>query len=284
MEEFNYERTKDYFDNMPIAFTIIELVLDERNEPVDFIFRYANSELSKLEGYELDVIINHSFYEELFPEIHDKKWLKFYYASACLGRSQELHEFSVEIGKYLKIVSYPWSVHNYCACILMDETELVEVQKKLNYLAGYDAATQVRNRNSYGDYCSNFKAGGRAGVIFVDVNNLKRTNDTYGHEMGDFLLHLVVERINARFAKEESKIFRIGGDEFVIVLENVSENICDEKAKALHRDLFNEEIVHLPRVLASLGWSWSRHVTKIESLVQEADVKMYAAKMKDKTI
>lgn len=279
MEKFDYDMTKMYFDTMPIAFTIIELVLNVEQEPVDFIFRYANSELCKLEGYDLDTIMNHSFYKDIFPEVHDRKWLKFYYASACLGKNQELHEFSVEVGKYLKIICYPWQLYGYCACVLMDETDLVEVQNKLNYLAGYDVATQVQNRNSYVDYCKSFRHGSRVGVIFVDVNDLKLTNDTYGHETGDFLLRLVVERINARFAKEESAIFRIGGDEFVIVLEEVSKETCEEKARALHRDLCNDELVHLPRVLASLGWRWSEHVSDFESLVREADAAMYMAKL-----
>lgn len=284
MDKFDYERTKKYFDSMPIAFTIIELILNGKLEPVDFIFRYANAELARLEGYDLDAMINHSFYNDIFPEIHDRKWLKFYYSSACLGKNQELHEFSVEIGRYLKIVCYPWSVPRYCACVLTDETELVEAQKRLNFLAGYDAATQVQNRNSYVDFCGNFRTGGSAGVIFVDVNNLKLTNDTYGHDTGDFLLQLVVDRINARFAKEECKVFRIGGDEFVIVLEDVGENICEEKAMALHRDLFNDEIVHLPRILASLGWSWSARVSDFEELVREADARMYTAKQEDKAV
>lgn len=284
MEKFDYNTIKRYFDSMPIAFTIIELVLDEEKKPVDFIFRYANTELARIEGYDLDVIMNHRFYKDIFPEIHDQKWLEFYYASACLGKNQELHEFSVEIGKYLKVVSYPWEVPGYCACVLTDESELMESQKKLNYLASYDAETKLQNRNSYVDFCKEFKHGEKAGVIFVDVNDLKKINDTYGHETGDFLLRLVAGRINARLSKDKSRIFRIGGDEFVIVLAGASKEYCTEQATALQQDLYNEDITHLPRVLASLGWSWSEHVVDLEGMVREADADMYIVKQEGKKI
>ena len=66
-------------------------------------------------------------------------------------------------------------------------------------------------------------------------------------------------------------------------MEDISKNICEEKALALRKDLHNNELGHLPRVLASLGWSWSEHASNFERIVREADANMYLAKQEDKT-
>ncbi|WP_125142373.1 GGDEF domain-containing protein [Clostridium transplantifaecale] len=278
MEHFDYNVCKLCFDKMPIAFTIIEILLNDKHEPIDFIFRYANQAHARLEEVDLENMLGHRFYKELFPEKHDKKWLRYYYSSAFQGKNHELHEYSAEIDKYLKIICYPWHIPGYCACVLMDETDLVEVQRQLNFLAGYDAATRVQNRNSYVEFCGNLENNGSVGVVFVDANNLKLTNDTYGHDMGDYLLQLIVERINSRFAKGEANIFRIGGDEFVVILNGISKKSCREKIMALRQDFKNSELVHLPKDLAAVGWSWTSHLSSIEDLVREADKDMYIAK------
>lgn len=278
MESREYDDLKKYFDRMPIAFMVADLILDERERPVDFIFRYANPALALLAGVELERLLGKRFFQEVFWKKHDKKWLEYYYASAFLHQTYELREFSPELGKYLKIICYPWSLPGSCACVLFDETALVEAERRMEYLANHDEPTKFHNRNAYMEFASQFEAGSRAGVIFVDLNGLKVLNDRWGHDAGDFLLGIARDRINSAFDGQEKKIFRIGGDEFVIVLPDVEQELCRQLVKALREQMKNDSIPYFPSILASVGWSWSDQADSLEKLVREADRAMYKEK------
>lgn len=99
------------------------------------------------------------------------------------------------------------------------------LQEYINYindLAHRDALTGIKNKMAYQEYVEVLEAGittGEAefGVAVFDVNNLKLANDQYGHDSGDKLLKNVSNIISAYF--RQSQVFRIGGDEFVVILE-----------------------------------------------------------------
>lgn len=272
------EGLKRYFDRMPIAFTVIEIVLGENGEPIDFVFRYANQALAQLEEVNLDDLIGRRFYGDVFEDRHDRKWLKYYYSAAFLNQTHELREFSPEVGKYLKIICYPWLEVGYCACVLFDETALVQAEQRLEYLANYDKTTQFNNRNAYMEFLDQFQSARNIGVVFVDINGLKTLNDRYGHDAGDFLFRMVRDRINFVFGDKTAKIFRIGGDEFVIVLLNVTRKCCQKRAEELREQMKNTEISYLPSSLAAVGWSWAAHTNSLDDLVQQADSSMYQEK------
>lgn len=275
----NFNVLKPYFDSMPVAFTVIEIVLDENEQPCDWIFRYANPALAQLEKLNFDALLGKRFFTDLFSDNHDVKWLKYYYAAAFLNQTHELHEFSPEIGKHLRIVCYPWTERGYCACVLYDETVQVRALRRLEYLAYYDKKTKFSNRNAYTAFLNTFKTGDNVGVIFIDVNELKTVNDRYGHDTGNFLIDLVCDRIYHVFNDIE-RIFRIGGDEFVIVLLDIDQTCCENKARFLQEQMSNSDIANLPAVLASVGWSWASQTDSLKELVHEADVSMYQEKHK----
>lgn len=98
----NFDSLHECYDDVPFDFTVIELVLDESGQPIDWIFRYLNDELARIEMVAPELLLNRYFYRDVFPNINAKKWLDFYYRSAFLGESLELHEYSPEIAKYLR--------------------------------------------------------------------------------------------------------------------------------------------------------------------------------------
>ena len=271
--------TGKYFDAMPIAFAVVEVLLDGEGRPEDFVCRYANRALAKLERVELDELIGRRFYGDLREERRERKWMPYCYASAFLGETHELRTYIPRGGKYLRIISYPWMEKGCCACVLFDETELVTAEKRLEHLARFDGTTQFHNRNAYLEYLDQFRRGGPVGVVFVDVNGLKETNDRYGHDFGDVLFRLVRDGINSVFGKVTGcRIFRIGGDEFIIVLPGVDRDGCRERAEALRACLTNRKVPHMPPVLASVGWSWAGQAEDLEQLATEADRAMYLEK------
>lgn len=123
------------FDNLPIAFADIELVFNEDNQAVDWVFRYGNEALAKIEKVPLAQIVGNSF-SSIFSNM-DKKWLNNYERSAIYGETIETIDYSPEVDTLLKIISFP-TFKNHCGCILFDVTEqkfLGSSDSKLAYIS-----------------------------------------------------------------------------------------------------------------------------------------------------
>ena len=122
-EENDLSTQEDYhayfrvFDTVPIAFTDIEMVFDEENNAVDWIFRYGNPALAQLEKLPLETMIGASF-GSLFANM-DSKWLKSYERAALFGETLEIIDYSPEIDTYIKVICFP-TFPGHCGCILFD--------------------------------------------------------------------------------------------------------------------------------------------------------------------
>lgn len=119
--EAEYRKHYSSFDDFPFAFTDIEMVFNEERHAVDWIFRYGNDALAKLEKTPLDRLIGSSF-RSLFSNM-DPKWLRSYERAALYGETLELMDFSPEIDTYLKVICFP-TFRGHCGCILFDITEI----------------------------------------------------------------------------------------------------------------------------------------------------------------
>ena len=102
---------------MPFAFTDIEMVFDEERRAVDWIFRYANPALAKLEKLPLESLIDHSF-GSLFANM-DAKWLRSYERAVLYGEMLEIFYYSPEVDTYLKVTCFP-TFAGHCGCILFN--------------------------------------------------------------------------------------------------------------------------------------------------------------------
>ncbi len=141
-------------------------------------------------------------------------------------------------------------------------------QKALEYYCNYDTLTGLHSRFCYNDFCRRYQEqGGSLAVLFADVNGLKYTNDTFGHEKGDQLITGFAEQLSQCFGTEFC--YRISGDEFVVLMDNVSEEFFSEKASKLHKEL---QAMEIPQ--ASIGFSWGEGMT-VDELVRRAEELMY---------
>lgn len=109
------------FDYMPFAFTDIEMVFDEENNAVDWIFRYGNQALADLEKVPLEKLIGKSF-GSIFKNM-DSKWLRSYERTTLYGEKREIIDYSPEIDTYLKVICFP-TFKGHCGCILFDVSEI----------------------------------------------------------------------------------------------------------------------------------------------------------------
>lgn len=109
------------FEKMPFAFTDIEMVFDENSQAVDWIFRYGNPALAKLEKLPLEKLIGSSF-GSLFSNM-DSKWLRSYERATLYGETLEIIDYSPEIDTYLKVLCFP-TFKGHCGCVLLDISEV----------------------------------------------------------------------------------------------------------------------------------------------------------------
>ena len=102
---------------MPFAFTDIEMVFDDERRAIDWIFRYGNPALARLEKTPLDKLIDNSF-GALFANM-DSKWLRSYERAVLYGEMIEIVDYGPEIDTHLKITCFP-TFKGHCACILFN--------------------------------------------------------------------------------------------------------------------------------------------------------------------
>jgi len=151
--------------------------------------------------------------------------------------------------------------------------------------AFYDPITQLPNRTLFVDRLGRALhrsrvAGAKVAVLFVDLDRFKVVNDSLGHEVGDLLLAGVAERISA-CVRPGDTVGRLGGDEFTVLLEDVS----GEESAIGVAERIREEL-RLPFVLAgyevvtgaSVGIAVGDADMAAETLLRHADVAMYQAK------
>ncbi|MGN0621105.1 MAG: diguanylate cyclase [Porcipelethomonas sp.] len=140
---------------------------------------------------------------------------------------------------------------------------------KLYDLSYRDLLTGVGNRNAYVNFMKQLENQNLGvGIIFLDINGLKKVNDMYGHERGDKMICDVADVLKDTFI---SNIFRVGGDEFVVFCTNTLKDKFLCKADSL-------ETLWKPGATASVGCLWIDDCSDIEEQVALADKLMYQNK------
>jgi diguanylate cyclase (GGDEF)-like protein/PAS domain S-box-containing protein len=169
--------------------------------------------------------------------------------------------------------------------ISRDVTAQVEAQAELAHHALHDPLTGLANRAALMDRLGQAlvtlkRQPGRIALLFIDLDDFKVINDTLGHEAGDRVLADVARHLQ-RVARRTDTVARLGGDEFVVLCTELHETddlrlIADRILRALRTPLRNGTGI---TVTGSLGVvSTSDPATDATSLLQQADVAMYAAK------
>ncbi len=150
--------------------------------------------------------------------------------------------------------------------------------EKLKVLSSIDMLTGVLNRNEMNNRIDILRSGASAtikgiGIIFADLNGLKKVNDMGGHAAGDLLLKNAAMVLQNVFTGEE--IYRAGGDEFMILLSFTTEDEIIEKCKKV-KDLSKS----YKDVSFALGYSYQNDSSDITSALKTADERMYEDKDK----
>ena len=176
-------------------------------------------------------------------------------------------------------------INHYIADLFSTTSKLEVTEKKadeLKYIADRDALTGLMNKRAYFEKEEDLnlqikKGDARFAVCMIDLNDLKVTNDTYGHEKGDILISAVANIIKKVFAL--SSCYRIGGDEFVVIAENEDyKNI--KKLEKLFTTVIEQTKEDEIQVTAAIGIAkFDNNIdNNVEDVFKRADKLMYENK------
>jgi len=175
--------------------------------------------------------------------------------------------------------------------ISRDITDRKQAEAQIEHMAYHDQLTELPNRALFLDRLDQALAAARraqrfGAVMFVDLDLFKQINDVYGHEIGDAVLRSVAQRLRD-FLRQGDTVARFGGDEFVVLLPELSIDLAAAASSALSVGeklrVALEEPTHIDgqiyHITASIGVSlFPKQGESVEDLIREADIAMYRAK------
>ena len=166
----------------------------------------------------------------------------------------------------------------------------IAMEEKIKNLAYYDYLTGLPNRRLFNDRLTQsildaVRNEKNLGVLFLDLDSFKRINDTMGHAKGDELLKMVSKRLTDTL-RESDTVCRVGGDEFLILIQNLG---CEHYIREVSEkilDIFKVPFTidsHDLYITTSIGGAvYPIDGQDVETLIKNADIAMYRAKEKGK--
>lgn len=143
--------------------------------------------------------------------------------------------------------------------------------KHLEQLSFYDQLTQLGNRHAMHSYILRMNTEQSIGILYCDVMGLKKVNDIKGHQAGDDLLLRAGQCLKKEFS--DYALFRIGGDEFLVLCEGISKAELVERMETLKKDMKEK------KALMAIGCVWRPDGSEdMDKLLAEADDRMYEDK------
>ncbi len=270
-----FEHTKDWV-----------LIIDEK-----FVKARANRSIAQVFGWQSEELTLTSdllglskkklaFYQRLIPKIR----VKGHWRGEEVVTTPNGDKYHVLINISVSKTEQMGQAH--FICVLTDITAQKTAEKELRYMANYDHLTGLPNRVLLlGRITHALKLSERKSqsiaVFFIDLDRFKQVNDSLGHEYGDRLLKEIAQRLSNTLRIEDT-IARIGGDEFVVLLESYKSNnelsrIAQKIIDVVEQPVsLNDNVVS---VSASIGISlYPEDSGSSDELLRNADVAMYYAK------
>ena len=194
------------------------------------------------------------------------------FAFHSIERNEEIH-------------SYDNREFNYIVDAYNDvRSQNEKVKEKLTYEAEHDKLTNLYNRTGY---VSLYRRMRLSNVIYVlvDADGFKEINDLYGHDVGDKVLVRIAENLEKYFKEDYAFVFRIGGDEFAILIENADERF--EKLVVNRCEQINKELSQpkgrIPAITLSFGIAHGEDDDSTDTLFKKADQALYKVKQSGKS-
>jgi diguanylate cyclase (GGDEF)-like protein/PAS domain S-box-containing protein len=202
------------------------------------LITYWNPEAQRIFGFNPEEIIGTNLHDTIMPERYRKSahegFRRFtrFGVGEFVGKTFEIiglhkkgHEFPIE----LSISGFRFQNEWHAMGIVRDITDRKKMEEQVKQLAFYDPLTNLPNRRLLNDRLNQVMVASKrtrqfAALMVLDLDNFKPLNDTHGHVVGDLLLVEVAKRLHA-CVREIDTVARFGGDEFVVLLADIGEEI-----------------------------------------------------------
>jgi len=280
--EANY---KSLFSNMTDGFTLNRLEYDEEGHMKNCTIVEVNDAFAKKVGKGRQELIGTDLLH-LFPEMgRTDQFYSGIFEEIAATRDNTTTDNAVELaGRWYRLsVFYPQKDH--ISIIFSDVTAMKEAEKTIRRQAYTDSMTGFYNRTYFEEVMSRMNVDlenlSPLSIIAIDIDGLKITNDTFGHNAGDELLKRAADIIRSVFWSH-GIISRVGGDEFCIILPNTDHIAAQEKSEQIIKiiDSVNSSNPAIP-ISMSVGTATSEDELEedIYSIYRKADDDMYRYKI-----
>lgn len=200
-----------------------------------------------------------------------------------VGFNKEWHRIMRINDRYIENVYSLVIIPEKFSGVMMFSQDVSERENTMNNIwdrSIHDPLTHLFNRQYFDQvYQELVKSSKPFGLIMLDVNGLKFVNDTYGHLAGDDLL-IQAGQIMQSSVREQDTVFRIGGDEFVIIVENSRDGTLSDICSRIQRQCNLSREDHRQEVSLSFGICLSSEVSDPNEILSVADKRMYEDKAK----
>jgi len=263
------------------------LLLDESSDPIfmfdpDGRYRYVNKAFAEGVGKNLEDISGHTIWDVFPKDEADKRYtvVKWVFENGET-RVIEVRVPRTDGDRFYLTTAKPVLNENRkvisVICISKEITERKRMEQELQYLSTHDILTGLYNRNFFDSELARLQLSRLfpIGIVVIDMNNLKITNDRYGHTAGDELIRKVAAELKKSF-RAGDVIARIGGDEFAVLLVRTSEHGVAVAVNRLRASLQRYED---PLLSISVGFAVGEDSNYLPAAVRLADDRMYQDKM-----
>ncbi|HEH9433177.1 TPA: diguanylate cyclase [Aeromonas sobria] len=253
---------------------------------------FSNPAFTLLTGYEAEALRQLDVAELFFLE--EQEELRERARSQLAGSVQEnrhLFRLRNQQGQSVwvdaRITEIDWEGKKAALYTLSDVTKRVEYEAEMKHLATHDPLTGLANRDllkrrlhSSIEFASDTHQ--KLALLFIDLDRFKPVNDTHGHDAGDVVLKTISQRLREAL-RESDLVSRWGGDEFIVILENVNDSATIERIARKLVAAISQPITLSDQVEISLSCSlgivvYPDHGKNIDDLINKSDQMMYKAK------
>ena len=273
------ERLKTITDNLPVLISYLD---------ADMRYQFANAMYKDWLGVPTDAMLGRSM-EEVFGTdyFHERRP----YLQRAMAGEMCTAEYTIARRRHQRILSTTYIPHIQNGKVVgayvlgLDATAAREHERQLLALANSDPLTGLPNRRMYEFQLEKALATARRhrgplALIYLDLDNFKKINDTLGHAVGDDVLVEFGRRIKS-VLRETDMLARLAGDEFTVILESGcgiegSELVAHKILQALAPPFVTGP--HRIQIAASIGIALGGHRSSAVALAASADAALYAAK------
>jgi diguanylate cyclase (GGDEF)-like protein/PAS domain S-box-containing protein len=257
---------------------------------------YVNQKFQQISGYSRGEVIGKNpriltskkTSPATYADMHKTLDAKQQWSGEFINRHKDGSEYIEQV-----VISPILNTRGDVVCYLAEKKDITlqkEAEARIQRLTHFDSLTGVPNRDYFLDQAGKMtdllhSADNHFSLLFIDLNNFKALNDTYGHLHGDKALQIAAKRISGVIGPDDF-LARVGGDEFVIVHNNATEGSTRKLARRLADDFSQPFLIDDKenQLGVSIGSAcWPVDGTSIEQLLARADLAMYSAKTQDQS-